>query len=135
MQTIASLDWPSGDPIWSIAHAIAKQEGFGADPNNAPTRNHNPGDISDGADTFGHDPAVTDSKVTAFPDDTTGWQWLYDKLSNIAAGNSNVYDPGTSWYVIGSKWASDPNWPVGVAASLGVDPNSTMNDYLSSQGW
>ena len=131
---IQNTNWPSGDPIWSIAQAIAKQEGFGV-VGSAPTRNHNPGDISDGADTYGYDPAVTSSHVTSFPDDNTGWTWLYNKLTNIANGNSSVYDPGTSWIEIGSHWAADPNWPIGVAANLGVDPNSTMNDYLQSQGW
>lgn len=126
--------WPSGDPIWSIAQAIAQQEGFGVQ-GSAPARNHNPGDLSDGAEQYGWDRLVTSSKVTTFPDDQTGWQWLYNKLVNIANGTSGVYDPGTSWIEIGSHWAADPQWPIGVATTLGVDPGSTMNDYLASQGW
>lgn len=134
-QTISKIGWPSGDAIWNIAQAIATQEGFGADSGNGPTRNHNPGDISDGASTYGHDPLITDSQVTSFPDDSTGWQWLYNKLLNIAQGNSSVYDPSTSWVEFGSHWASDPNWPAGVCSVLGVDPSTSMNDYLTAQGW
>jgi hypothetical protein len=134
-QAITSLSWPSGDAIWDIARAIAKQEGFGASSSNAPTRNHNPGDISDGARTFGHDPKVTDSQVTSFPDDATGWQWLYSKLSNVASGASFVYGPQMTWIEIGASWAGDPGWPYGVAQNLGVDPESTMQDYLDSHGW
>lgn len=118
------------DPISNIAQAIAKQEGFGI-AGAAPTRNHNPGDISDGASTYGYDKRVTSSKVTSFPDDATGWQWLYNKLANIASGQSAVYSSGMTWLQIGSHWAADPNWGYGVASNLGVDPNSTFADYVA----
>lgn len=140
MQTINKTTWPSGDPIWDIARAIAQQEGFGIS-SSAPTRNHNPGDISDGANTYGYDHSVTSSRVTTFPDDTTGWQWLYDKLSKIYAGNSSAYDPSVPWSgwcgpdAQTGPWAADPNWGDGVASNLGVDSSTSMNDYLASKGW
>lgn len=134
-QGSADVTQPNQNPsgaIIAIAQAIAKKEGFGVNPTNGPTRNNNPGDISDGANTFGYDPLITDSKVTTFPDANTGWQWLYGKLTNIANGVSRVYSPDMTWIQFGHKWASDPSWGFVVAEFLGVDPNSTFADFIAN---
>lgn len=128
---VPKSDWPSGDKIWDICQAIAKAEGFGL-PGAAPTRNHNPGDISDGANTYGFDSAVSDSKVTSFPDDTTGWQWLYNKVSNIVNGKSTVYGQDWSIEQIAQTWAGDSeNWASNVASALGVDSSTSFSDYAN----
>lgn len=129
--TYDPVTWPSGDRIWSIARAIALQEGANKS-NSAPDRNNNPGDISDGSSVYGFDPVVKDSKVTRFPSKDVGWKWLYEKISNAAYGRSSVYSPDMTWIQIGSHWASDPNWPYGVAGFLGVSPDSTLRQYTGT---
>jgi hypothetical protein len=44
--------WPTGSRIWDIARAIAIAEGANVEGSN-PDRLNNPGDISDGASTYG----------------------------------------------------------------------------------
>jgi len=123
--------WPSGDPIWNIARAIAMAEGANV-PGSNPDRLNNPGDISDGVQTFGAE-FHSGSHVTHFPDKQTGWQWLYNKIQNAASGASSVFGPTMTWFQFGQHYAP-PNWQVwasNVAAALGVDPNSTLAEYLS----
>ena len=120
--------WPSGDKIWDVARAIAKQEGYGP-PRNLPTRACNPGDLSDGNDRYGF--IQTDSRVTTFPDDETGWQWLYNKLRNALEGKSSVYFGHMTFLEIGQRWATDPHWWEGVAKLLGVDPQTTLATYVN----
>lgn len=119
--------WPAGDAIWDVARAIAKQEGYGVSMLNAPTRNNNPGDISDGFDKFGGE--ALDSKITRFPDPETGWNWLYSKLKNIRDGRSGVYSNNLTWQQFGAKWAADPHWPNGVTKTLGVNLSDRVGDY------
>lgn len=120
--------WPGGDTIWNICRAIAFAEGAYI-PGSVPDRLNNPGDISDGASLFrqeGH----SGSNVTVFPDKSTGWQWLYDKVSNAASGKSSVYSPQMTWTQIAQKWAGNwQAWVSNVSSYLGVDPNSTLQDY------
>lgn len=122
--------WPSGDRLWDVARAIAYAEGYNV-VNSVPGRLNNPGDISDGASRYGSE-AHSGSSVTTFPDATTGWQWLYTKLSNAVSGASSVYSPSMSWYDLGGKWAP-PNadvWAENVAGRLGVDPGDVWADYV-----
>lgn len=132
-QHIVSNDertWPSGDRIWDCCRAIAHAEGYNV-PNSVPARLNNPGDISDGANTFGSE-FHSGSSVTTFPNATVGWQWLYTKIQNAVTGQSHVYLPTMSWYEIGAKWAP-PNadaWAENVAAYLGVDPGDAIQDYI-----
>lgn len=128
--------WPgdeASDPLWAIAHAIARAEGANV-PGSNPDRLNNPGDLSDGAAEFGFEPH-SGSNVTHFPTKTTGWQWLYNKLSRIQAGQSAVYFPGMTWIQLAQKWAGDwSNWVANVSNYLGVDPNSTFADYTGGFG-
>jgi hypothetical protein len=123
--------WPSGDLIWNIARAIAVAEGANVAGSN-PDRLNNPGDISDGAKTYGSE-FHTGSNVTHFPTKEIGWQWLYDKLQNIANGNSQSYSPDWTWKQIAQRWAGNwQAWAANVARELGVDENSTFGDYANS---
>src|SRR5271154_4301588 len=97
--------WPTGDAIWKIAQAIALAEGYNL-PDSNPYRLNNPGDISDGFITFGGEPH-SGSNVTRFPDAKTGWQWLYDKLTRISQGKSNVYSVQMTWIELAQKWAGN----------------------------
>lgn len=122
--------WPSGDRIWNICHAIALAEGANI-AGSAPDRNNNPGDLSDGANQFGYDPAVTDSHVTRFPDKDTGWKWLYQKISNAVRGYSSVYNADMTWTEFGKKYAGNWQvWTANVTRYLGVSPDSTVRQYV-----
>lgn len=67
----------------TLMEAIARMEGFGADPNNIPTRCNNPGDIIAGsfANKYGAIPEAADPhcssdkpfRYAVFPDVATGW--------------------------------------------------------------
>lgn len=136
METVSAITsspdtWPQGDRIWDIARAIAIAEGANVAGSN-PDRLNNPGDISDGAKTFGSE-VHSGSHVTHFPDKVTGWQWLYDKLQNIANGNSESYSPDWTWTQIAQRWAGNwQAWAANVARELGVDKNSIFGDYANS---
>ncbi len=122
--------WPTGSKIWDIARAIAIAEGANVEGSN-PDRLNNPGDISDGAGTFGSQ-AHSGSNVTTFPDKATGWSWLYNKLENIALGKSHVFSPSMTWTGFAQKYAGNwQNWVANVTRELGVDPNSTFGDYVN----
>jgi hypothetical protein len=122
--------WPSGSRIWDIARAIAIAEGANVAGSN-PDRLNNPGDISDGASTYGSE-AHSGSNVTTFPDKETGWSWLYNKLENIALGKSHVFSPSMTWTQFAQKYAGSwQNWVNNVTRELGVDPNSTFGDYVN----
>lgn len=124
--------WPQGDKLWDCCRAIAYAEGYNV-AGSVPARLNNPGDLSDGMNVYGSE-FHSGSNVTTFPNASVGWQWLYDKLHNIVVGNSSVYDASMSWYEIGQQWAQ-PNWQVwgdNVASRLGVDPNSSLADYVNS---
>lgn len=118
--------WPSGDAIWNICQAIARQEGA-AIAGSKPDRYNNPGDITDSVCGYSHDA----EGLTIFPNKAEGWNALYNKWLNIMNGNSAVYKPFDSWYVIGSHWAADPNWPNAVCSMLGVNPNTTPEQYVA----
>ena len=123
--------WPTGDRIWLICHAIAIAEGANI-AGSVPDRLNNPGDISDGLAEYGGE-WHNGSDVTVFPDKQTGWQWLHNKISNIAAGKSLVYSATDSWATIAQKYAGNSAaWLNNVVNTLGVDPNSTLQDYLNA---
>jgi hypothetical protein len=122
--------WPTGSRIWDIAQAIAIAEGANVEGSN-PDRLNNPGDISDGAGTYGAE-SHSGSHVTTFPDKETGWSWLYNKLENIALGKSHVFSPSMTWTQFAQKYAGNwQNWVANVTRELDVDPNSTFGDYVN----
>jgi hypothetical protein len=123
--------WPKGNRLWDCCRAVAVAEGYGI-PGANPTVLNNPGDISDGSNVYGAE-YHSGSNITKFPSAQLGWQWLYAKLANIVNGVSTVYDVSYSWREIGAKWAP-PNaevWASNVASALGVDPDSSIGDYVN----
>lgn len=134
--TINALDrntWPSGDAVWRFCQAIAHAEGYGADPNNVPTVRHNPGDLGPG-DT-GYPGAFTDgSNVSYMPDDATGWQALYAKISRIFNGNSSAYPNTLTILQMAQKYAGDwKNWSNNVSIDLGVSQDTRLIDWYNAQ--
>lgn len=122
--------WPSGDRIWDCCRAVALAEGYNVAGSN-PARLNNPGDLSDGVSEFGSE-FHSGSNVTKFPTAATGWAWLYAKLRNAANGQSDVYNGDMSWREIGLKWAGNSAaWSNNVASALGVNVDSSLNDYLN----
>jgi hypothetical protein len=123
--------WPSGDAIWSFARAIAYAEGANI-AGSVPDRTNNPGDISDGGSQFGATSA-DGSNVTNFPDKHTGWQWLYNKLNNIANGSSTVYNPNMTIAQMASAWAGNSGaWANNVASRLGVSTSTQIGPLLGT---
>lgn len=121
--------WPSGDALWTIARAIALAEGYNR-AGSVPQRLHNPGDLSDGANTFGFE-YHSGSNVTTFPNDETGWEWLHAKLQRIDSNGSQVYSRDMTWEQIAQKWAGNwQAWANNVCSALGVNTDSTFGDYV-----
>jgi len=123
--------WPGGNAVWEVARAIARAEGYGK-PGVPPTNLHNPGDISDGADSFGYE-QHSGSKVTKFPDDTTGWNWLFTKLDNVRTGKSKVFSNNMTWTQFAQKYAGNwQSWVNNVTRELSVAPTDRVGDYWSA---
>lgn len=89
----------------TLMQAIARMEGFGADPENIPTRHNNPGDICAGqfANAHGAIPGAVDpkyafmrtagltvepSRYAVFPHAVTGWEALRALLAAHYLGMS-----------------------------------------------
>lgn len=123
--------WPSGDAIWDICRAIALAEGY--DTNGAAFRLNNPGDISDGRETYGSE-FHSGSNITKFPDAATGWNWLYSKLSNHIFGKSDVYPASWTITQFSHKYAANwQNWKTIVGRELSVDPDTTtFSQYVGA---
>lgn len=124
--------WPyrSGDPIGRVCNAVAFAEGYNVAGSN-PFLLNNPGDISDGANTFGYE-THSGSNVTHFPDPETGWAWLYDKWSNIVGGASAVYSVEMSWDQLAQKWAGNwQAWSTNVTRYLGVNRTDRVGDFFN----
>lgn len=123
--------WPGGNAIWDVARAIAVAEGYGR-VGKAPTVLNNPGDISDGMNTFGSE-QHSGSHVTHFPDAQTGWNWLYNKLHNIQNGKSDVYSNNMTWTTLAQKWAANwQPWVNNVTRELGVASTDRVGDYWNA---
>lgn len=128
-----AASWPNSDRVWAICCAIATAEGYNQGAGYVPYDLNNPGDLSDGAQTYGSQ-HHSGSDVTVFPTAETGWQWLYNKVQNILAGASQVYGQDWTWAQVAATWAGNSRaWLNNVTAYLGVDPNSTPADYVGGQ--
>jgi hypothetical protein len=124
--------WPGGDVVWEVARAIARAEGYGVNAANNPTRLNNPGDISDGAKSYGSE-LHSGSKVTHFPDPATGWNWLYQKLDNIRTGKSSSYSNNLTWLQFAQTWAGNwQPWVNRVTRDLAVGPNDRVGDFWNA---
>lgn len=130
--TFDPATWPSGDRVWNVCRAIAHAEGADVEGSN-PDKLNNPGDISDGALTYGFE-FHSGSSITKFPDKQTGWKWLYDKISGaFVDGQSHVYSPSMTWTEFAQKYAGDwRNWVANVTGPLGVNPEERVGDYFNA---
>ena len=122
--------WPRGDRLWDVCRAVAFAEGYNV-LNSVSARLNNPGDLSDGADQFGFE-NHSGSRVTTFPDANTGWNWLYNKFSNIVQGRSSVYGQSWTFLQISQKYAGNwQPWVINVTSKLGVTPDTRLIDYVN----
>lgn len=125
--------WPTGDSIWNVCQAIALAEGAEIAGSN-PDRLNNPGDISDGATTYGFE-NHSGSAITTFPDKPTGWNALYNKIKNAFVDRqSSVYSPDMTWQEFAQTYAGDSeNWMNNVTSQLGVKSTDAVGDYFVTQ--
>lgn len=129
--------WPNGDAIGNVCHAIALAEGYNLGPGHAPYDCNNPGDLSPGDEhgfaTAGPAQWHGGSYVIHFRTAQDGWGALRAKFDAIAGGRSAVYSPDWSWEQIGAVYAgAAENWVRNVTEYLGVDPGSSLRDYVGS---
>ena len=117
------------DKVKSIAQAIAQAEGFGV-AGAIPTRANNPGDLKLGDIGNG---AINGK--TVFASESDGWAALYKQINLMVSGGSSYYAPTDSWRAIAKTWVGTSdyvNWLSTVVDSLGVDPDSTLQEYMDS---
>lgn len=72
----------------TLIDAIAKMEGFGANPKNIPTRDNNPGDIVAGAFTKAHGQTGTDGRFAVFASAEDGFSALRALLTHHYVGST-----------------------------------------------
>jgi hypothetical protein len=133
VQTITTdpSTWPytDDDPYGAVCNAVARAEGYNVAGSN-PFRLNNPGDISDGAATYGSE-SHSGSSVTHFPDAATGWSWLRNKWVNIVGRGSSVYSPDMTWNQIAAIWAGNSTaWSANVTRYLNVSGTDRVGDYF-----
>lgn len=117
------------DKVKAIAQAIAHAEGFGV-LNAIPTRAHNPGDLKMGDIGNG-----SINGKTVFASDVDGWNALYKQIDLMVSGNSEYYQPSDSWRRIATVWVGTSdyvNWLNTVVSDLGVDADSSLQEYMDS---
>jgi len=118
-----------GGAVQAIALAIAAAEGFGV-PGAIPTLANNPGDLVLGNMGYG---TMGTQEITVYATAEDGWNALYGQIQKWINGTSKYYNPSMTWGQIGAIYAgSGTPWAANVAAALGVDPNSTLGDYVSA---
>jgi len=114
------------DKVKQIAQAIAVAEGFGK-PGDIPTVRNNPGDIT-GSDGKGGYVVKTYATVE------DGWNALYAYVQRMIDG-TGWYNTAMTWAQIGKIYdgeAAYMNWVNNVTYTLGVDPNSTLGDFVNA---
>lgn len=120
----------TSDKVKAIAQAFAHAEGFGEDPNNLPTRTHNPGDLKLGDIGNG-----TQGGKTVFASDSDGWAALYKQINLMISGESAYYKPTDTWRRIAQTYVGTSdyvNWLNTVTDDLSVDPDSTLQEYMDT---
>lgn len=127
---------PSGtaapvDKVQLLAQAIAVAEGFNV-IGSVPWRAHNPGDLGPGDCGSQYATIAADgSDVCLLPDDATGWNLLYAKLSRIASGQSSSYPLSFTFTQMAQRYAGNwQAWVNNVTSYLGVSPSMTLGEYF-----
>lgn len=134
MITSNPATWPVGDKVWDVCRAIALAEGANI-AGDAPDRYNNPGDLSKGDEhgqpVIGYVNLPDGEMEINFASKEAGWQALYHKISNIAAGVSSTYSPSMTWRQIAAKYAGNSSaWVNNVTNALGVSPDSRFGDFF-----
>jgi hypothetical protein len=113
----------------SLVDAIAHEEGFHANANNRPTRNHNPGDIEYGAFAKAHGATGSDGRFAIFPDDATGTAALRSLLGSKNYKNLTIPQAIAR---LGPPNENDTaKYTKNVLARTGLSPTSTVSQALS----
>ncbi|HVI10519.1 MAG TPA: hypothetical protein VND65_19680 [Candidatus Binatia bacterium] len=115
-----------------LAQSFALAEGFHV-PNSLPARTHNPGDLEIGDVGYGED-----AGKTIFPDDQTGWDWLYGETTLMLAGqqarhHSRIYSLGDTFLKVAENYTGHDNaesWAETVSHFHGLQPTNTLQDFL-----
>lgn len=87
---------------------------------NRPQRNNNPGNVKQGGLADSLAIGVDDQGHLIFPDATAGFKALTADLTAKINGGSSRLPANPTIAQLGKVYAEDPNWPVKVAAILGV---------------
>ena len=98
-----------------------------------PSRIHNPGDLEIGDRGYG-----TENGKTKFPNDTTGWQWLFGECSLMLASmktrhRSKIYTLDETFADVAQHWTGGDNpgpWAITVSEHCGMQPENTLQEYL-----
>ena len=115
----------------NIALAIQKAEGW--EPGSWSYRTNNPGNITDMGLPGQTGTAVNSASGIEFPifdSYASGFAALVWKIKRAFTGESSVYSSDMTFYQFFDAYSHDPNEAENVAASLGVDPNSTLSSLL-----
>ena len=116
------------DKIQAIMQAIGEAEGFGI-PGKIPTLANNRGDLVMGDIGYG---TLGSQKITVFATVEDGDAELAHQISLWINGTSKYYSQTSTWNQIGTKYSGPGTpWAANVARALGVDPNSTLGNYLA----
>ena len=113
--------------VESLAHAIAKAEGFGI-PGALPTRAKNPGDMKLGD--LGN--GLLNGK-TVFATAQDGWNALFNQIKLIIAGRSGYYNVDNTFSEMARTWTAGDNyqsWANTVTAELGVSQSTRLREFL-----
>jgi hypothetical protein len=110
-------------PLQALANAQAQEEGFNVH-GSLPNTLNNPGDLEDSS-----------GNLLQFATPESGMSALLSKLSNIASGNSTVYNPSESLAEFENTYTGgDPNAASNVASILGngVTPQTPLSSILGA---
>ena len=123
--------------VIDLGYAISIAEGFGADPNNVPTRAHNPGDLKI---PNWKGPVTGSEGITVFPNDTVGWNHLYDQLNRIRNNRSHVYLKSMTFAQFARVWTdtAQSSWLNNILEELKklgytINESTTLQDFFSSK--
>lgn len=104
-----------------ILAAVMHAEGFWI-PGSRPRRNHNPVDM-----------LSTDGTNTEYPTIVEGVDAGLHQWVLMLGGRSHVYSIAMTWRQVAHTWTGGDNadaWCESVCDDLGVDPESTLRDFI-----
>ena len=116
-------------PVLQFAKAIAVAE-------NSPVAWNNPGSLTGtDAGSFATCGFGNAEGVWKFVNAEDGWNALYIKVDRIFRGKSTIYPLSMTVEQFGLRYSGgDPNEGKNIASYLGIDPASTLQEYLTHTG-